>query len=313
MAVPAFYVFMRPVLETLSNGTDFSFKELTSTIASATALSPDDQAELLPSKTQTKFHNRVRWALSYLRQAKLVESSKKGVYGITERGRRFLEGAPSVIKPADLMVFPEFVAFQQASKGKTGEPTGKPIASVVLPDVLDSKLTPDEIMDEASKELFSALTTELLGRVKEMSPQRFEGLIVELMLRLGYGGPSGDSGVVLGKSGDNGVDGVISQDKLGLEKIYLQAKRYTEKTVSKEEVQAFAGALAGQQAVKGVFITTSGFTSGASQYAKTAANFKISLINGLELARLMVECNLGVSLKQTYEVKRVDSDFFGEE
>lgn len=168
-------------------------------------------------------------------------------------------------------------------------------------------------MSIAAKELFAALQSDLLEQVMTLSPSRFESLVVQLMLRLGYGGPMADAGIVLGKTGDEGVDGVISQDKLGLDKIYLQAKRYTKNAVGAPDLNGFVGALAGKGASKGVFITTSDFTKAAEQYVGDLKTHKISLINGEELARLMIETNLGVSVKTTYEVKRVDSDFFAEE
>jgi len=313
MAIPEFYKFMRPVLEILADGKPRRIGEFYEPAADYFNLSEDERSEMLPSGVRTRVQDRVNWSLTYLRQAKLIEKVGSFQNQITQRGKAFLATAPEIITAQTLMQFPEFVDFKNRegkSKGLSSSVTGS--APTVMAFEKES-ISPEEAISVAAKELFAVLQSDLLDQVMALSPARFENLVVQLMLRLGYGGPMADAGIVLGKTGDEGVDGVISQDKLGLDKIYLQAKRYTKNAVSREEVQAFAGALAGKSALKGVFITTTDFSKGAEEYARNLGGFKISLINGEELARLMIETNLGVSVKTTYEVKRVDSDFFAEE
>jgi restriction system protein len=242
----------------------------------------------------------VQWALTYLRQAGLVETAGRGISQITPQGLHYLPRAPAAITPDDLMEFPEFVAFKQR--------TSRPPESG--PGVVEQSAgTPEETIAAAYKEHSAALAEEVLVAVKAMSPARFERLIVDLMLAMGYGGTE-DAGRVLGRSGDEGVDGVIDQDKLGLDKIYLQAKKWTDAPVGRKDVQAFVGALSGQGAAKGVFITSSTFSQGAQEYARANKSFSISLVDGIELARLMIAHGLGVAVQETYVLKRVDSDFF---
>lgn len=314
MAVPEFFKFLRPALELLNDGKMHSLRDIEKTLADQFQLSAEDRDELTPSGRCTRLYDRTQWALTYLRQAKLVEGVSRGVNRITQRGMDYLMSCPKVIKPADLEQFPEFVEFQTRRRpASNGEQPQLQDTSADPIIVVGDKATPEEEIGAAYTALNVALAQELLDHVKAMPPAFFERLIVQLMLRLGYGGTSDDAGQTLGKSGDGGVDGVINQDKLGLEKIYLQAKRWDEGTVGRKEIQAFVGALSGQGASKGVFITTSTFTKEAKEYARYNLSFKLSLVDGVELARLMIDHDLGVSLVQRYEVKRVDSDFFSEE
>ncbi len=270
-------------------------------------LSDADREDLIPSGKRSRVLDRVLWTGTYLFAARLVDRPAPGTYEITVRGREFLQKAPQVIKPELLEVFPEYVEFKTRSRqGKSA--TNKPEISNVLKP---STASPEETIALAHTEVNSKLAEELLDKIKGMPPAFFEHLIVQLMLRLGYGGSVEDAGRTLGRSGDGGVDGVIKQDKLGLDNIYLQAKRWSDGTVGRREIQAFVGALAGQGASKGVFITTSTFTKEALEYAKTIA-YKVSLVDGVQLAGLMIESDLGVSLVQRYDVKRMDSDFFSE-
>lgn len=313
MPVPEFYRFIRPALALLADGQSRHLSDVENTLADQFQLSAEDREELTPSGRCTRVYDRTQWALTYLRQAKLVESAGRGVSRITARGMDYLKTCSETIRPIDLAVFPEFVAFQTrsrvaASNGQQAPPNGEKSQVVSVAE----KATPEEAMGAAYTALNSALAQDLLERVKAMPPVFFEQLIVKLMLGLGYGGTADDAGQTLGKSGDGGVDGVINQDKLGLEKIYLQAKRWTDGTVGRPEIQRFIGALSGQGASKGVFITTSTFSQEAKEFARFVPNFKISLVDGVELARLMIEHDLGVSLVERYEVKRVDSDFFSE-
>lgn len=313
MPIPEFYYFSKPALELHKGGQSVTIKHMETVLADKFSIPNEEREELLPSGRSTRLYSRVQWASTYLRQAKLLESVGRGVNKITARGTQFLQTAPAIIKPSDLAMFPEFVTFQQGSGASAN---GTPVQSVGLATDLvaaaNDKVTPEESIEAAYQTLKDALAQEVLERVKAMPPAFFEQLIVELMLSLGYGGTVEDAGQTLGKTGDGGVDGVIKQDKLGLDNIYLQAKRWNEGTVGSKEVQAFVGALSGQGASKGVFITTSTFTKAAKDYTKLNHAFKVSLVDGLELARLMIDHNLGVSLVQRYDVKRIDSDFFTE-
>ncbi len=313
MPIPEFYHFIRPALELHKDGQPVSMKQVESALADKFSIPPEEREELLPSGRSTRLYSRVQWASTYLRQAKLLESVGRGVNKITARGTQFLQTAPAVIKPSNLAVYPEFVAFQQGS-GIVANATSVQAISLATDIVASAndKVTPEESIEASYQTLKDALAQEILERVKAMPPAFFEQLIVQLMLSLGYGGSVEDAGQTLGKSGDGGVDGVIKQDKLGLDNIYLQAKRWNEGTVGSKEVQAFVGALSGQGASKGVFITTSTFSKTAKEYTKLNHAFKVSLVDGLELARLMIDHNLGVSLVQRYDVKRIDSDFFTE-
>ena len=313
MPVPEFHRFFRPALALLADSQSHALRDIEKALADQFQLSAEDREELTPSGRCTRLYDRTQWALTYLRQAKLVENAGRGVNRITPRGVDYLKRCPDVIKPADLEQFAEFVDFQTRRRPTSG--SGQQVQAdpaTSAPVSVPEKVTPEEAMASAYAALNSALAQDLLERVKAMPPVFFEQLIVKLMLRLGYGGTADDAGQTLGKSGDGGVDGVINQDKLGLEKIYLQAKRWTDGTVGRPEIQRFIGALSGQGASKGVFITTSTFSQEAKEFARFVPNFKISLVDGVELARLMIEHNLGVSLVERYEVKRVDSDFFAE-
>ena len=305
MPVPEFYYFIRPALEAHREGQARDLASVRREVVSSLKLTPLDEEELVASGNTTKAYDRTQWALTYLRMAKLLEQPKRGWNRITDRGQEFLSTAPAIIRPELLQVFEEFRDFQKPKIKLT--PSIAETVEVEVPLVS----TPDETLDSAFGTLQSQLAEDVLERVKGMSPAFFERLIVDLMLRLGYGGPSGD-GRVLGRAGDGGLDGVINQDKLGLEKIYLQAKRYTNGSVGSPEVQGFAGALMGHGARKGVLITTSSFSSSAKSYVSSLTEYKISLIDGIDLAKLMIDHDLGVALARRYDVKRIDSDFFTE-
>ncbi|GAB4455421.1 MAG: restriction endonuclease [Armatimonadaceae bacterium] len=242
MAVPKFRDFLYPVLKILSDGTPVHLRDVERKAVELLRLTKEDQNELVASGRKSKVSDRVAWALTYLRQAKLIENVGRGVNKITARGTEYLTKADGSISPADLKLFPEFADFKSRQHD-----------DVTDEGAIGSTLTPEEAIAQAYSELNGVLADELLERIKQMPPPFFERLIVQLMLRLGYGGTSDDSGQTLGRSGDGGVDGVINQDKLGLEKIYLQAKRWSENTVGRPEVQSFVGALTGQGATKGVF------------------------------------------------------------
>ncbi len=308
MAVPEFSRFIRPALELLADGQPRHVNEIEAGIVPAFHLGQADLEDRTPSGSITRVRDRTQWALTYLRQARLIEPAGRGVSRITARGAEYLKRAPEVIKPALLEEFEEFRAFHRRSrpKGGNGAPTQEDAVAPPQPE------TPEEAIASAFVEHNAALAEQVLDRVKSMTPAFFERLIVQLMLKLGYGGIADDAGSTLGRSGDGGVDGVIKLDKLGLENVYLQAKRWGDGVVGRKEVQAFVGALSGQGASKGVFITTSTFSADARRYAADNKAFKLSLVDGRELSRLMMECDLGVALVLRYDVKRIDSDYFTE-
>ena len=309
MAVPEFYRFLKPVLSLHGDEQLHSLLEAKVHLAQEMALSEEDLATLTPGGG-SQFYSRLQWATTYLRQAGLLRGVERGINQITPEGLVYLPISPAIIKTADLRQFPAYVDFQTRGKSAQGN---KPL--VVMPDSasLPEQATPEELVAETYNTLRESLAQEVLERVKAMPPAFFERLIVQLMLRLGYGGGAAEAGQALGKSGDGGVDGVINEDKLGLDKIYLQAKRWDNGTVGSKDVQAFVGALSGKGASKGVFITTSVFSKQAKEYIRNMHSVKVSLMEGIELARLMIDYDLGVSLVQRYDVKRIDSDFFSEQ
>lgn len=300
MSVPQFFHFIRPTLEVLGDGRVRHWTEIEPNLAEGLRLDAEARAEMLPSGTRTRVVDRIQWALTYLRQAGLIESAGRGRNTITARGREYLLRAPQVIRPDDLLEFPEFAAFRQ----RTSKSTPQAHAT-------SEHSTPDDRIAEAFAEHMAALLEDLLAAVKGMSPARFEWLIVQLMLKMGYG-LGETAGRVTGGSGDGGIDGVIDEDKLGLDKVYLQAKRWTEATVGRREVQSFVGALTGHGASKGVFITASQFSQEAEGYAANIKGVTLSLINGRRLVQLMAEHDLGVTPTHTFVMKRVDSDVFGD-
>lgn len=227
MSCPEFYNFIRPALEAVSRQQDLHWREVAEYAARALALSSADREETVASGAKTKFEDRVHWALTYLRGAKLIESSGRGTNRVTERGKEYLDRAPAVIKPADLAEFPEFREFNRPRQSNSGR------IDLRASDI-PANLTPLESMEQSHLALREELASSVLMQLKEVSPSRFERIIVVLMLSLGYGGPQEDAGQTLGRSGDGGVDGVIRQDRLGLDSIYLQAKRYADRTVGTE-------------------------------------------------------------------------------
>ena len=259
---------------------------------------------LLPSGRQTTFRNRVGWARTYLSKAGLLATEKRGHFSITITGRKVLAQKPPRIDARFLLQFPSFVAFKETkSENESTEATRL--------SLLETKESSEEQIESAHTQLKQALGSELLTRIQSAAPDFFERLVVELLLKMGYGGSRQDAGRAIGRSGDGGIDGIINEDRLGLDSIYLQAKRW-ENPVGRPEIQKFAGALAEHRAKKGVFITTSSFTKEALASA-TKHDARIVLIDGERLATLMIDYGLGVTLEATYEVKRIDSDYFAEE
>ena len=257
--------------------------------------------KLLPSGNQSKFSNRVAWAKSYLQQAGLFLSPKRGHFQLTDRGAAVLKSPPSRIDIKFLEQYPEFVEFRTPKQDDTEHAPTPPPADTE---------TPEEAFEAAHQKMTASLASEVLTRVKAASPEFFERLVVELLLKMGYGGSRADAGQAVGKSGDEGIDGIISEDRLGLDIVYLQAKKW-DATVGRPEIQKFVGALHGKRARKGVFISTGSFSADAVAYVEHI-DPKVVLIDGRRLAQLMIDFEVGVSTARTYSVKRVDSDYFEE-
>jgi len=301
MAIPDFQSIMLPLLKLAGDGKEHLAKVIVNTLAEQFQLTEDEKKELLPSGRQATFSNRAGWARTYLKKALLLEAPKRGSIKITPRGIDVIKLDPTEINIKYLERFPEFNTF------KNLESKEKPSQNYVAEP---SFQTPEETLEASYQYLRQALADELLQTLKSCTPIFFESLVVDVLVKMGYGGTRQDAGRAVGKSGDGGIDGIIKEDRLGLDIIYLQAKRW-EGTVGRPEVQKFAGALMGNGARKGVFITTSSFTKEAVDYV-SAIDRKIILIDGETLAKLMIDYNVGVTSFATYEIKKVDLDYFSE-
>ncbi|HVA78952.1 MAG TPA: restriction endonuclease [Candidatus Binataceae bacterium] len=298
---------MLPLLRITGDGVEHKLDECVDNLANEFNLSPDDRKEFLPSGKQTVFENRVGWARTYLKKAGLLESPARGRFKITERGQQVLRSNPRQIDPKFLEQFPEFVAFKTIQRTPNTEGAAKNQES----DSEGSR-TPEEIMDATSQALRRALAQDLLERVKMSSPRFFERLVVDLLVAMGYGGSRKEAGRAIGGKGDDGLDGVIDEDRLGLDKVYVQAKRWAG-TVGRPVVQALAGSLEGRGAVKGVLITTSDFSREAREYTERIQK-RIVLIDGEMLSELMIDAGVGVAAVSNYQIWKIDSDYFeGEE
>ena len=303
MSIPDFQTAMLPLLRDLVQG-ERAGQETLDALGTHFGLTQEELAERLPSGKQTTFTNRVAWAKAHLKAARLVESPRRGVYRLTERGRQVLAENPSSIGVGYLVRFPEYVAFRQRST----DSRELPATATTQPINANDSRTPDDLIEDGYRQLRVALITDLRERISIMPPSAFEQLVVDLLTVMGYGGPQENAGLVVGRGGDEGIDGVIQEDRLGLETIYIQAKRW-QGTVGRPEIQRFAGALQGQRARKGVFITTSAFSKEAKAYADTIQT-RIVLIDGAQLAELMIDHGVGVTSIKRYEIKRIDSDYF---
>ncbi len=306
MAIPDYKTLMLPVLKLASDGKEHKFSQAVEALADEFGLTTEERVELLPSGSQAVFNNRVGWARSYLKQAGLLTTPKRGFFTITQTGVELLATNPIQVDTSVLERYPEFIEFKNRKRDKCENESQ--IESSFDPE---STLTPEDALASAYKKLSLTLESEILSAVKESSPSFFERLVVDLLVKMGYGGSRQDAGRALGKSGDGGIDGIINEDRLGLDVIYIQAKRW-EGSVGRPEIQKFAGALQGQRARKGVFITTSFFTKDAREYASVIES-KIILIDGEHLSKLMAEHNVGVSTVGQYQVKKLDSDYFDNE
>jgi restriction system protein len=303
--IPDYQALMLPLLRFYEDGELKRVSEIESILAHEFSLTDEERETLLPSGKQRTFLNRIGWARTYLGKAGLLESPVRSKWQITARGKDVLQKNLKKIDVAYLEQFSEFNDFQSPKK----IPDGQQVERVNL---AAQSQTPEESIAYGYSQLRQALIQDLLQQVKRCSPSFFEQLVVDLLVKMGYGGTARDAAQVVGRSGDGGIDGIVKEDKLGLDVIYLQAKRW-EGVVGRPEIQKFVGALAGHGARKGVFITTSNFTNEALEYAQNPVNnIKIVLIDGLQLSELMSDHNLGVATAQTIEVKRLDSDYFAE-
>jgi restriction system protein len=307
MAVPDYQSLMLPLLKTAADKQEHSLSETTENLALQLHLSNQDRNELLPSGKQRKFDNRVHWARTYLVKAKLLTSTGRSKFCITERGISVLKDNPQQINVRFLKQFPEFLEFVGSKENKTNGDTAIPQEIIEK-----TNQTPQEILETSYQSLRQNLAQEILERIKKSPPKFFESLVIDLLIAMGYGGSRKDAGQAVGQVGDGGVDGIIKEDKLGLDAIYLQAKRW-EGTVARPVVQGFAGALIGKKARKGIMITTSGFSQQAIDYANGIENLKIILIDGEQLAQLMIDHDVGVTEESRYIIKKIDLDYFNEE
>ena len=310
MPIPEFNEIKAPALQFFADGKQHKISEVFAVLADHFNLTEDERNELLPSGTQRRWHNRANWACYDLFRAGLLDRPKKGLYIITDLGRKIASQNPKSIDREFLMQFPQFVQFLQTAAPKKDDGSERPVAPTRNEPCAKDE-TPQERIDAAYEVLNSALKKEILDLIKEMDPYQFENLVLELLVAMGYGGLRGGAAQRTKASNDEGIDGVINQDRLGLDVIYLQAKRWQQR-VGRQEIQGFVGALEGKQAHKGVFITTSDFAPTAIAYSKTI-NKKVILIDGEKLAELMIEHNIGVALSHAYNVKRIDSDYFGQD
>ncbi|MBW4606416.1 MAG: restriction endonuclease [Hassallia sp. WJT32-NPBG1] len=303
MGIPDYQKIMLPLLMYASDGQEHSLRETIEALADKFNLSEEERKELLPSGQQAIFDNRVGWTKTYLKKARLLESPQREFIKITDRGKKVLNEKPSIINTQFLEQFPEYIEFRTTRRNVDN---GK---LIIEPDVDN---TPQESIERGYQQIRKEVETEILNRVKSCSPNFFERLVVDLLIKMGYGGSRRDAGKAIGKSSDGGIDGIIKEDKLGLDIVYIQAKRWDNTVVGRPEIQKFVGALHGQRARKGVFITTSRFSQEAKDYV-AMIDSKIVLIDGQELAQLMIDNNVGVSTVSTYEIKKIDSDYFTDE
>lgn len=303
--IPSYEEIMLPLLKLLSDGQEHSLQEADDFLSDLFNLTEDERRELLPSGQQPVFRNRLGWARTYMKKAGLLTTPKRAHFKISKRGVDLIKEHPAEITSQFLMRYQEFVDFKSLKKTKdNGE------ESEENHFYFSNDKTPEESLEYAYQKLRSELAKEVLDVVKGCSPAFFEKLVIDLLIRMGYGGSRKDAGQALGKSGDGGIDGIVKEDKLGLDTIYLQAKRW-ENSVPVKEIRDFTGALASKKARKGIFITTSTFPPSVYEFV-TQVEYKIVLIDGEQLANLMIENNVGLSTINEYQVKRIDTDYFEE-
>jgi len=305
MPIPDFQSIMLPLLKDLEAG-ERTGRDTQAALASQFGLTSDELAQRIPSGTAFLFANRIGWAKTHLKAAGLIEAPARSVYRLTPRGRELLTTKPTFVNLSVLRRFPEYNAFRAGGSSSESTTAATPELSEAL-----ERRTPDDLIDEGYRLARAALAAELRERIQAMSPAGFEQLVIDLLTAMGYGGAYEDAARVVGRSGDEGIDGVIKEDRLGLDTIYVQAKRW-QSSVGRPEIQRFAGALQGQRARKGVFITSSAFSADAHKYAASIQT-TIVLLDGATLAELMIDHGVGVATTKRIDIKRVDSDYFAEE
>lgn len=303
MPLPDFQTIMLPLLQIFSDGREYAIHDYLDKLAKYFSVTDQELKEMLSSGKQTTFYNRVGWARTYLSKSGLLEMTRRSYYKITERGRQVLKSNPTRVDMKYLEQYPEYIEFRELesgrrrprNKGTPGETTQK---------------TPEETLEDAYQEIRDTLAQDLLALVKQSSPAFFERLVVELLVNMGYGGSRQEAARAVGQSGDEGIDGIIDEDRLGLDAVYVQAKRW-ESSVGRPEIQKFVGALMGKKARKGIFITTSTFSPDAISYV-SSIDYRVVLIDGKRLAEYMIDYNVGVTGSTTYQLKRTDMDYFSE-
>jgi restriction system protein len=305
--IPKYEEMMLPLLKYLADGQEHELSEMNNALAEQFKLTDEELRELLPSGRSPVFRNRIGWARTYLKKAGLITSPKRAHYKINDKGIALLKENPTEITSKLLTRYDDFVEFQSVKKDK--KESGTSLQSALIKN--DTDQTPEESFEYAYQKLHSELAKELLEIVKTCSPDFFEKLVIELLIAMGYGGSRKDAGQAMGKSGDGGIDGIINEDKLGLDIIYLQAKRW-DNAVPVKEIRDFTGALASKKAKKGIFITTSNFPKSVYEFVRQV-EYKIILIDGERLADLMIEHSIGLSTVNTYHVKTIDTDYFEED
>ncbi len=307
MPIPDFQSIILPLLQQFRDGKEHSIQEVVGELAKVYSLSEQEINELLPSGKQTTFYNRVGWARTYLSKSGLLEMPRRSYHKITARGKEVLKSNPARIDMKYLERFPEYVEFRERESARRKDQGDNDKDSALQV----GNRTPEEMLEYAYQEIRDNLAHEILAFVKKSSPAFFERLVVELLVNMGYGGSRREAARAVGQTGDEGIDGIIDEDRLGLDTIYIQAKRW-EAVVGRPEIQKFVGALMGKRARKGIFITTSSFTADAVNYV-TNIDFKVVLIDGKRLAEFMIDYNIGVTGSTVYQLKRIDSDYFNNE
>ena len=301
--IPDFQALMLPFMQHIADGKEHSTTETLDSLAQQFKLTEEELNQYLPSGNQKIFYNRVFWAKAHLKMARLLENTKRGYFTITDKGKQVLSTKPSVINLKFLKQFPEYLEWQNVKNGSNAE--------IIQPETINIQ-TPEELLETSYQSIRKDLAQDILDKILTLSPAFFERLVVELLVKMGYGGSIKDAGKAIGKSGDEGIDGTIKEDKLGLDVIYIQAKRWQpNNVVGRPEIHKFIGALVGQGAKKGIFITTSSFTKDAIAFIPRNET-KIVLIDGMQLSQLMIDYNVGVTLQHLYEIKRIDNDYFEE-
>ncbi len=313
MPIPDFQTIMHPLLSLAADGAEKKIRSCVDALAKHFDLTEQESQELLPSGHETRFSNRANWAVTYLAKAGALLRTRRSHVRITDRGLQLLREHPDRIDRQTLLQFPEFREFVGAHPPAARPPSDGAIDSSAQESISETPATPEEAIDAAAHEINETLREQLLDKIIELSPAFFERLVVDLIVAMGYGGNRQVVAQHLGRSGDEGIDGVVNEDPLGLDVVYIQAKRYApENTIGREKIQQFAGALAGKGASKGVFVTTSSFSPGAKEYVRHNRQSRIILIDGDELAKLMIRYGVGVRTERTIELKRIDLDYFDE-